>query len=242
MTCHVYGCCLYKRRCFDMHFCRHGHGVALLRLCSFNMFREGRKHRSICKQSGDSMCVMVMSALHLHGLLALPKQHPSVLLKNIYLGRKMLEKSLEDKQSSTTTTTKRRLRQKTDVSAVWKQVMERDDPSEDKKKTGINFHGEGKVKNEDDELKSSKPKKRAKTGPEPSPASTTTTKTGKTGTTTNSSSWQTPQTPQTPQAPRSCKDSETEVAPSSSPIPPSRLRETLARAKKLRMENARKMK
>lgn len=98
----------------------------------------------VCKQSGDSMCVPIMSVLYLHGLLALPKQLPSELMRNIYLGRKMLHKSVQGKMNtngcSDNNTEKdtehskdvglgKRLKGKTGVSEVWEQAMQRQDRS-----------------------------------------------------------------------------------------------------------------
>ena len=66
------------------------------RLCSFNERSPHRNSRIIRQQCGDAMNIQVMSVLHLHSLMCYKWQTPSVLMRSIHVGRKMLDQSVKD--------------------------------------------------------------------------------------------------------------------------------------------------
>lgn len=73
------------------------------------------------------MNVLIMSALHLHGLLCYPRKASPALMKNIYIGRQMLQRSMC--QAKENPNKKIRLCGKTGVADVWETAMLRNEAS-----------------------------------------------------------------------------------------------------------------
>lgn len=59
-------------------------------LCSFNLPREGRTSRAMMSQAGNSMNVIVMTVINLHGLLAFERRQLPDLVANIRLSRRAM--------------------------------------------------------------------------------------------------------------------------------------------------------
>ena len=57
------------------------------RLCAFHLPRQDRNGRSVLRQAGDAMNVLVMSVLHMYNLACVSLVHPSELLVTVSKGR-----------------------------------------------------------------------------------------------------------------------------------------------------------
>ena len=62
----------------------------ILRLCAFHLPRADRNGRSVLRQAGDAMNVLIMSLLHMHSLACVRLAHPSKLLVEVSKGRQQI--------------------------------------------------------------------------------------------------------------------------------------------------------